>query len=322
MHQSAVGGKYKYLIDCRWFDSIELGGTYSYAPSRKLRDFVCPQITSSTLITNKTVSRHIAGSHAYSISGGATLLPWCDAWLTADLVYDHVEYDRKFHHHKETVAGIGATFRLTQRFLNDFDLILTADFRRPFNYSEALVNWTTCTNCGVLDLGVFAGYTEGKSHLPNSSTYGIQLGYSFGPESCQPLCCDPCDPCCDQELICWLATPAVRMPQVLAISDQRVTVTNSPVCDPPTSVPLPNQFLPSFSTLTFDTSPYFNGNGNTITYSLSGLPVGFTIDPVTGIITGANPNPFENLTFQGTVTATTSCGFTSETFFLTLEAES
>ncbi|WP_161780989.1 putative Ig domain-containing protein [Criblamydia sequanensis] len=52
-----------------------------------------------------------------------------------------------------------------------------------------------------------------------------------------------------------------------------------------------------------------------LVFSATGLPAGFTIDPVTGIISGNNPN--DTLTYGVTVTATNNCGDTSQSFDMT-----
>ena len=175
--------------------------------------------------------------------------------------------------------------------------------------------------------GLFAGHTQGKERLPSSTVYGIELGFSFGGGYYPSLCCDPCDPCCpspgcNADLICWLSSPAVRMPQVLAIADQQFNRTTTPTCTPPTSSSIPSQTVDPFGTLTLDVSSFFNGNGNAITFTATGLPLSFSIDPLTGIITGYNPGFADTgITLNVTVTGTTACGSTSETFQITLLPE-
>ena len=151
MHQDAVGAQYKYLVNGCWIDSVDFDATYSFAHSHTLKDVNCPIGITPITTTATTLSRHIAGSHAYSFSAGATVLPWCDATLYGALIYDHVEYDRKFQHDKCT-SGVGGSITFTQRLWNNFAVNFETEIRQPFNYYEGSIDWTECTRCGDLNV--------------------------------------------------------------------------------------------------------------------------------------------------------------------------
>lgn len=107
------------------------------------------------------------------------------------------------------------------------------------------------------------------------------------------------------------------MPVVLAIADSKLT-TQVPVktCSLPTSTTIPNQTFFSGDPFSFGVSSSFSSS-LPLTYSATGLPPSVSIDPNTGIISGVVTTAID-LTFNVVVTATSSCGSTSQPFVLTI----
>src|SRR5262249_21898311 len=155
---------------------------------------------------------------------------------------------------------------------------IKAEIRRPFNYFEGLINWHAPKDWRGFTLGLFGSHTQGKSHLPNNTQAGVQISYLIGfknpskdfPRSDQltRTCIHPATPF-NSALVSWVSTPAVYMPEVLAIADQRKKgACVSSGCIAPTSTPIPDQ-TGSFGSL-HDVSSFFNdptGN-NPLTFSL------------------------------------------------------
>ena len=66
-----------------------------------------------------------------------------------------------------------------------------------------------------------------------------------------------------------------------------VIVTVTPVNDDPVAATIPDRFANDSQSVNADVSGFFSDvDGDTLTYSATGLPGGLTIDPVTGIISG------------------------------------
>ncbi|WP_177175901.1 Ig-like domain-containing protein [Sphingopyxis sp. YR583] len=66
-----------------------------------------------------------------------------------------------------------------------------------------------------------------------------------------------------------------------------VTVTVTPVNDAPSTTPIPDRLRNDGDTVSFNAATFFSDvDGNTLTYSATGLPPGLSIDPVTGVISG------------------------------------
>lgn len=311
MHQYAVGGTYQYLVDCNFIQSLDVHGHYSHAYSRQLSRATCfPDI-----FTERRVRRHIAGSDAYNVSGGVTLNPWCFTNISLSLDYDNVRYNRKFHKH-HTVSGFGGTVGFIQNLPYNFNVGFRGEFKRPYNYLEALIGWNTCTSWGNVNIGVYGGHTYGKEHLPSSTVAGIALNWDFDwgfggyfNNTCCPqdICCYPCYSSCN-DLAKWIeATPAVYVPEVLAISEQRRRTS----CFPP--VVLGTLTVPIAATpAVIATALLFNTQGEPVTFSITtDAEVTATIDPVTGVITVTAIADLEAHII--TVTATTARGCSSST---------
>lgn len=310
--------KYQYRPFCYgWWRGFELGGTYSYSPSHTLKRRVCKD-------TEQTNNRHIAGANSGGGSFGLAFVPFSCGSLTFSGNYDHVVYHGRYHgkgqHERKSarkvVQGFGASVEWYQRFCAMFDWTVKAEFLRPYNYFESSLKWVVCLDGGDLTFGIFGGHTTGKHKLPSSTQAGFSLGYSFGVQDfciiangCAPIEC-ACSPC---DLRAWAACPAVYIPEVLAIADQRV-ICQKPTTTKtiPTQVQQPGPYF--FDVSTFFTAP--QQGGVALTFSAKGLPADASIDAKAGFITGNNTLPTTQ-SFTVTVTATDKCGSASQTFTLT-----
>lgn len=308
MHQYAVGAVYRHDFCFSLLNGIELGGYYSFAPGKHLRKNTC---------SDRSIFRHIAGSSGYGFLAGTVFTLWPSSILRVDLDYDIVNYHRKFKSNKH-VSGFGGSFNLYQPLFYNLALDLTGEFKRPYNYYKALLAWNAPSRNG-LSIGIFGSHTRGKSHLPSNTIVGLELDYIFGGNRCSDYCETSCpqecyspSTCCEQKLCllkAWVASPAVYIPQVLAIADERV-------CLFPRSTPIPNFTITAAGPFSINISQFFsNPEGGNFVFTATGLPTGATIDPETGIISGTNLQDGSVHTI--TVTATNRCSSTSQTFSIT-----
>jgi hypothetical protein len=296
VNQWALGGQYQYLLCDPWIKSLDFDGYYSFAN--------CKSLSHDRLPDTSRVCRRIAGSDAFGGSLGTTLYPWECGALSLGVGYDWVRYDKKFNHHR-TVSGIGGIIGLQQQILDCLSLNLVGEFKRPYNYGEALLNWSCPVSCGILGVGLFGNHTDGKRKLPSSTSYGIQLTFTWDEQAgCQEF------DCCPSEFAAWVRAPAVYRPIVLAVPEERVIH-----CTPPISTTIPNTIAAiAAAPFFYDVSPFFNGEGLPLMFSATGLPAWASIDPATGIITGSPEAP--DGFFTVTVTGTTACSSTSQTFII------
>lgn len=333
MHQPALGGVLQYTFCHPCIESVELYGSYAACSGRRLCPHPC--CVRKTNLLNE-VSRRIAGGTDAYAGLGVTIHPWCYTTFSIALDYDQVTYRRKFFD-KINTSGFGGTAKLHQDLYCGLSIDAKGEIRRPFSYFEGALNWTTVHPFGILTFGFYAGYTKGRDLLPNNWTTGVLVSADFGGmpffsryQDCPPPPCirgcklNACFPV-DSELVAWIASPAVRMPTVLAVNEECVAQTHKkcppppkphphppePVCHPPISVKIPEQ-----NSLPFDTSAFFDPNGHVMVFTAQGLPHGFFIEPRTGVIRG---NILEINRILVTVTGTTDCGHTSQSFFIVNE---
>jgi hypothetical protein len=310
--QYATGFDYEYILPRSLFQSIELGGAYSHAFHHHIGSTT---VTSPGGIIKKL--RRIAGSDAGFGHLGTTVDLWKCAFLSAYANYDYVKYHRHFEHH-HMATGWGGSASFVQQFAENYALTLDAEFRKPFHFYQATLDWNPIFTNWEFNVGVYGNYTDGRRGLPDVFAAGLQLGFAIGPKTRN--CCraqpkdTPAQDCyirqyCD--ISEWVSTPAVYMPVVLAVADKKIeSICNAPVTSEPI---LPNPMvITDFHNFPIPTAPFFQSPGP-LTFSASGLPPQAIIDPATGVITIL-------ALFQGspnvTVTATSSCSSSSQSFVL------
>lgn len=336
VHQYAVGGRYECIIGCDWLTAVYIDGSSSYADSKNLESVEFTQTTlvdTIQTVVDTTVKRHLAGARYYNVQIGGQFIPWDCSNFLVGVGFNDVRYNRHFERKHKNLGGVSVDLEFVQRFCDNITLDLTAQFRRPYTYAEALIDWHYDTGCGIFSLGIYGGYVWGQNHLPNSTNAGVQLGFSFGPSCCTNSdCCSTSSFCCDyncicspdrEQLIAWVNKPAVYMPTVLVTPEQCIQVTTTVIqlCTAPTYTgSIPNAFSPS-TMVSFPTAQYVSGTGP-LTFSITQISCGggyitATIDPNTGFCTFTGYDGTECAFF---ITATNSCGsVNSNEFLVTLE---
>ena len=213
----------------------------------------------------------------------------------------------------------------------DVSFGLLAGFRQPFNNYGADVKFANVPYFGRWVLGLDGDYVSGKNTLPNTWNVGLSANYAFD-NRVEPAPVykdagnfkdrgykDQMQPVKD-DLIPYTADPAVYMPQVLAVPDERVDLetiqpTPAPQCSATiptlTGIAIPTITTFTGTTSTGDAAPSFSPSSGLI-YSITpsgnlGSNNTLSIDPTTGVITAANGGLNSN-TVTATVTATNACG--------------
>ncbi len=313
MNQIDFGGAYQYLFHSSPF--IGLDAEFAYAHAFK-HNFHKKNIIHHN--QEVTLRRRIAGSNAALGYIGTTLQLWHCGFLSAGADYDWVHFDR-ISHKNSHIAGFGTSLSFKQQFGREFHLGLESDFRKPFNFYQTVFNWNHRYSTWGITVGIYGNFTHGKHDLPNVVAAGVQLGFSFGGKVLQ--CCRKSpSPDCRTRITCdlsnWVLKPAVYYPIVLAVADQTLSPAVVGGCSPPTSSEIPILIVTD-NPYSENVSGFFHSS-LPLTFSATGLPPGATIDPTTGVISG--PNPQDGSFFEVTVTATSSCGSTSQTFFISFPA--
>lgn len=307
VQQGAFGVDYQYKLTPSGLNYVDVSGYYAYAPSIDLDSISGSYINNNNLI-QYTALRRIAGSNAYGISPAVTLNPWRGGQATLAVNYDSVNYDTRYDSINEHTQGFGGTLVLSQQLGRNVQVNVSAGVRTPFNTYQADIRYQIPSS--HLSLGLIGNYTQGKDNLPNTSLVGIEITYAFDQN--RKTCDLPGN--MNSSLTSWVQKPSVYMPQVLAVADQSLRVTTSPLN--------PLSDLPAFSgeipTVTIGEGPvnlsvasYFTGSH--LVFSATNLAQGLSINPNTGVISGQATISSNNVV----VTATNGCGTAhSNTFSL------
>ncbi len=318
VNQGAIGADYQYeFLGCNYKPQIDLSAYYSHANSKTLSTRTGTTVINGTVF-NFTDFRRIAGSNAVGVSPGVTVQPWMGGVVGVDLNYDNVRYNTRYNTRNDA-TGFGGTIRLGQAITDCVGVGVSAAVRKPFNDYQGNVSWSNVPFFGNWVVGLFGGYVVGKEALPNTWNVGLNFNYIMEPiapaarvslkgdlkgEGMLPR------PSPD-DFLAWTADPAVHMPQVLAITDERVELDPVPVLCPPGSAPLLTSTIPTqaFGTVlvgTFNVASHFSGSNLTFTATTTAPGVTVTVTP-SGVVTVTVPT-IAFRTVPVTITATNSCG--------------
>lgn len=335
LNQGAIGADYQYDFHDRvpYNTQLDLGIYYSHAPSTNLGTSTGSYLNSAGIPQFYTDNKRIAGSNAAGVSPAVTIWPLEGTGLTFALNYDNVRYDT-VNSPSQNAIGLGGTIGLHQAITQDIALGLSGAVRQPFNNYQADISWGNVPYHGTWVFSLFGAYTVGKNTLP--TTYNVGLGanylmdahetapaprartvplpmYKDAPvgykgEEAWPLAMptewEDNSPG-NKALTAWTSVPAVYMPQVLAVTDENVSI-----CTPLTFTGT----IPDLTgeNQTVDLTQYFGGQGG-VTYTVTTPGVanasGYTIS-------GANLSFTNTINYPVVlVTAHNACGSATSNAF-------
>ncbi|MBX9732916.1 MAG: hypothetical protein K2X37_02555, partial [Chitinophagaceae bacterium] len=228
--QGAIGASYQYLLDNDTFKNLAIGSHYSHAPNKSLSDKTITYSDGSTL----TDYRRIAGGDDWNGTAETALHLWPRSLLTVGGDYDRVRYDTEYcTQDGHDAQGFGGHLRLQQLLKSNTQLEAQSTLSQLVNTYGASLNWMwTSTTKTVLSAGLNSSYTQDHTTERNFWVNGISLNVAWDVPQTQnekPHYAEP--EIATQNLSAWVQTPAVRMPDVLAISDECVK-SSSPAFTP------------------------------------------------------------------------------------------
>lgn len=327
MKQFAAGADYQFDISQYYPVIFDVNAYYSHAPNKTLSVYTGNVIVDG-IHTPFLLNRHIAGSTAGGISPGFDWMIWEGGSIGLTLNYDDVHYDTRYIDSRKAV-GFGGTIRAQQQITDVIQLRLAAGIRKPFNVYQANVDWNNLYWNGRWGLGIFGDYVAGKQGLESTYNAGVSVNYfadrmmcvsappanlkgeidykNEGPMSLVPT---------HQNFLNWVNDPAVYMPQVLAIVDQKLNLACRPL--PVFIGIIPDTAVPVGTGEAIDAAAYFAGNN--LSYSITVTPTptqGDTIgiSPTTGIVVFNNGGISSN-TYSIFITATNRCGSVNSNVFI------
>jgi len=225
--QNAYGATYEYFIKQGWLNDVSLNAFYSRANSKNFN----PVIFSQNALMYENF-RHIAGGTDKSVSLGSDFFPTTSTKLNFQVNYDNVHYNEKYNTRNHDSRGLGLTLNLHQLITKRIRLNLLASTRTMYNQLGGEVSLLVPTRRGTaLHLNLKTTHTVGLHGVPNNNVYGVNLAYSWGLSGSASGFSLQRESNVN-DLASWAATPAVKMPQVLAVLDQRTVAVPSPRAPP------------------------------------------------------------------------------------------
>jgi len=307
VNQGALGAAYEFVSDNLIYSpAFDLSGYMAYAANKNLSNVIVSAPGSASSITNIIYNRRIAGSKAFGFGPGVSIVPWYGSKVGVIFNYDKVNYDTVYGAN-HNVSGLGGTFNFDQAISGALSFGGTAAVRAPFNTYEGRIDWNNLSNNGNWTLGLFGDYNVGKNNLPNTWIVGLGANFtldkSLAARSLHSKRKDPVNP--PNKLVMWTSTPAVYMPQVLAVSEERISRPSFCLNGMP-------KFLSAISNITstgvVNLAPHFSG-GN-LRFALASIQP--AVNPSDAVLVSPRGQLF-NIIMSGnvytvTVSATNNCG--------------
>lgn len=259
--QSAIGMDYAYLLDNRFFESIEWGGYFSHSSSKTLSD--APVDTS----LSKYTQRRIAGANAGNIHADLALHLWPHSRLTGGIDYDIVHFDTQYKtsamstyqttggindsavfrtKKDEDIQGLGGHVQLEQRLLPQLKATLRAGLRQTEYQYTVGIGWLLPSPSGTqFELNTMTNYVDSHATGHRFFTNGARLNMAFSPstgiynESTNQS---------HRSILDWTRKPAVRMTTVLAIADSTAYIRPLTIAELQNALG-PSQTLPASGTV-------------------------------------------------------------------------
>ena len=263
VNQGAIGvAMLNYYKD----SPIEWGFSYSHSDKKNLSETVVPR-------QNVICEKKIAGSDGVRLFCGSDISLFDSSVLTGKIVYDYLKFNRTFQENK-VVQGFGLNVAFDQYILNAAKLHLGFDWEAPFIAYDVAISTQFYFLDRFIDMAVYGRRVYGQKSIPSSSRIGIEIGINL--ESLwtgKPLRCR-------DDLSIWLSKPAVYIPQVLVMKDQKAREFGSaPFGNLPSSITF------SSERVDLDLNQYFIGTTPLVFQAFS-LPAGLALHPLSGKITG------------------------------------
>lgn len=326
VNQGAVGLAYQLDLSANYMrPQFDISAYGSHAPSRAaISNVEGSTVTPQGVPVIFTDIRRIAGSNAAGISPALAVYPWQGSRVSAALNYDKVHYNTKYQINNEDAVGFGGTVEFSQALTDHLGLGLSAAIRKPFNFYTANFTFARVPFLGAWTIGVFGNYNDGKNTLPDTYNVGINADY-FLDQSRDDVCLPgmkgssfSSDEMVMDKMLVFAATPAVYMPQVLAVPDNLTTQSCALLPIHYLGAPNANPGLPiSTAPFNFSFAPLFTGPN--IVYNLAvtvnganGLPSDFSINPNSGLLTYAGSNTGGD--YNLTITGSNACSSASVSF--------
>lgn len=302
VQQGAIGLEYGY-VNTQCFGPITLnqysfGLSSSCSSSKSIKNYLLQE-------SHELMERRIAGVTGYSAHLQGTLSLWQGGEVKLLALYDYLNVRKKLES-KKVLQGPGFGINYEQ-VLWKWKLQLQGELHSDYLlYGFRLTShYFDYGRTGTMTF--FGERVRGYHGLSSSSRTGIEFGFAFGPlRRCSER---------ETEISCslydWMKTPAVKMAEVLVSSDKRVNVFGKDKTM--ASLQIPDADVP-FGSFSLPLGSYFSSPSSLI-FGSSGLPPGFSIDPLTGVLSGFNDGSLSG-SFTATITATNYFGSASQTITL------
>ncbi len=104
---------------------------------------------------------------------------WEGGYITFSANYDYIRFKKRFRDEWRKIGG-GWSIYLTQCLLNNWEVTVGTDLRKPYKYYEASLQWNHKFMTWDISCGLYGSYTHGRIGIPNAAAAGLQFSIAWG----------------------------------------------------------------------------------------------------------------------------------------------
>lgn len=261
IHQDAYGARFQQLFDIPVLQGVNAGGYWAKADNKQLNPIIftsnglnCANFAAGLQCINY---RHIAGATSKGLDVGLDLIPTPLTLVSGSVYYDEVHYNTVLTPFStQNRSGLGAGVKINQLLNERFVVNGEAITRELYDSYQAGISWLPKTDKVGVELSLNGQHIVSRNATPDNSIISLQL--NLLPQSDKLYQRYNKAPGHLNELAQWIATPAVRMSQVLAVAEQ-----------------ITQLLAPSIRSVTPNSGPI--AGGNTITINGTNFSAGLLI---------------------------------------------
>jgi hypothetical protein len=219
--QNAFGAAYQFLLERQYITALNISAYGAIAEDESFSNVKFAQNQQTF-----TDIRHSNGGNSYGAMGGISLQFWPTGLINVAANYDAVSYD-PLYVSAPNRQGLGATVGFDQLVSDRVRFTASASDLQPYNQFQAKLAWLAYTRPGRhLEIAALGSRVEGNIPVGADNRLGISLAYSWGGNPDRPAYVYSLPTTTNAfDLSEWTSTPAVHLPEVLAVKDEHIIAT-------------------------------------------------------------------------------------------------
>ena len=224
--QNALGARFQHHIDLFLFENLSIGGYAAKAPNVRLAPVTfisngnnCNGFEAGLRCINE---RNIAGADSTGADMGLGAYLTSRTYIEGKLYYDTVHYNTIFSYQSMyDRSGYGGGVSAQHLLASNIKLSAGAEIRKIYNTYNLALSWMPpFSNASGTELSLVAQRVVSHGQMSNDDTIGLKISFFADRVNYQAPVYGLNGAPIVNNIASWVSQPAVKMNQVLAISEE------------------------------------------------------------------------------------------------------